>query len=224
MKRILVSIITFSIFIIKLSAQFHQEPLPYEFGALEPFIDKETMEIHYTKHHAGYIKNLNDALKSANQSEITDLDAIFEHISQFNTTIRNNAGGHYNHTFFWNILTPKIDGTPAPQLLQAIEKTYGSMADFKILFLKEGMKIFGSGWLWLVVTPDKNVVITTTRNQDNPLMADATIKGVPILAIDSWEHAYYLKYQNRRTDYLEAIWHVINWEKVSELYLDAITQ
>ncbi len=206
---------------LKLFAQFQQEALPYHLAALEPYIDKETMEIHYSKHHAGYVKNLNNALGNANLQDITSLRDIFNQISQFNTTIRNNAGGHYNHTFFWNILSPNKD-MPLPLLLaDAIKKEFGSVDEFKKQFIKEGMKIFGSGWLWLIVTKDNTLMITTTANQDNPLMSDIVNPGTPILAIDSWEHAYYLKYQNNRMEYLEAIWHVINWERVNFLYEQA---
>jgi len=203
-------------------AQFQQEPLPYAYNALEPYIDATTMEIHYSKHHAGYVKNLNNAFMAVDLKVSPNLNEIFENIFRYNSIIRNNAGGHYNHTFFWSILTPKIDGIPALHLKSDIERTFGSMDQFKKLFFAEGVSLFGSGWVWLVVTSENKLVITTTPNQDNPLMADAKIKGTPILGIDVWEHAYYLKYQNRRAEYMESVWKIINWEQVSKLYMEAI--
>jgi len=202
-------------------AQFQQEPLPYAYNALEPYIDATTMEIHYSN-HAGYVKNLNNAFMAVDLKVNPNLNEIFENISRYNSIIRNNAGGHYNHTFFWSILTPKIDGIPALHLKSDIERTFGSMDQFKKLFFAEGVSLFGSGWVWLVVTSENKLVITTTPNQDNPLMADAKIKGTPILGIDVWEHAYYLKYQNRRAEYMESVWKIINWEQVSKLYMEAI--
>jgi Fe-Mn family superoxide dismutase len=203
-------------------AQFIQKPLPYAFNALEPYIDIETMQIHYSKHHAGYVAKLNQEMKALGMENQKDLDAILKNITQYNTTIRNNAGGHYNHQLFWILLTPQKNLAPSPALLKAIEKEFKSMETFKAAFINEGSARFGSGWIWMIVDKDKKLRIVSTPNQDNPLMNDSPVKGFPILGIDVWEHAYYLKYQNKRGDYLNAIWNVINWDKVSERYLHAI--
>ncbi|MDP3359306.1 MAG: superoxide dismutase [Lutibacter sp.] len=199
-------------------AQFTQAPLPYAYDALEPFVDAQTMEIHYTKHHAGYISNLNKALKEAGMENNTDMNAIFENMSKYSTAIRNNAGGHYNHTLFWNVLTPNKNTKLSDELAAIIEITFGSVEAFKTQLTQAAATRFGSGWAWLVVTPDNKLVICSTPNQDNPLMDDAPVKGTPIFGIDVWEHAYYLKYQNKRGDYLQAIWNVVNWDEVSRLY------
>ena len=199
-------------------AQFTQAPLPYAYDALEPFVDAQTMEIHFTKHHAGYVNNLNKALKEAGMENNTDMNAILGNMSKYSTAIRNNAGGHYNHTLFWNVLTPNKNTKLSAELAAAIETTFGSMEAFKTQLTQAGATRFGSGWAWLVVTPENKLVICSTPNQDNPLMDDAPVKGTPIFGIDVWEHAYYLKYQNKRGDYLQAIWSVVNWDEVSRLY------
>ena len=199
-------------------AQFTQAPLPYAYDALEPFVDAQTMEIHYTKHHTGYVTNLNRALKEAGLENNTDLNAILGNISKYSTAIRNNAGGHYNHTLFWNVLTPNKNTKLSTELAANIEKTFGSMEAFKTQLTQAAATRFGSGWAWLVVTPENKLVIASTPNQDNTLMDDAPVKGTPIFGIDVWEHAYYLKYQNKRGDYLQAIWNVVNWDEVSRLY------
>ncbi len=199
-------------------AQFTQAPLPYAYDALEPFVDAQTMEIHYSKHHAGYVNNLNKALKDAGMEANTDMNAILGNISKYSTAIRNNAGGHYNHTLFWNVLTPNKDTKLSAELSAAIVTTFGSMEAFKTQLTQAAATRFGSGWAWLVVTPDNKLVICSTPNQDNPLMDDAPVKGTPIFGIDVWEHAYYLKYQNKRGDYLQSIWSVVNWDEVSRLY------
>jgi len=199
-------------------AQFTQAPLPYAYDALEPFVDAQTMEIHYSKHHAGYVNNLNKALKEAGMENNTDMNAILGNMSKYSTAIRNNAGGHYNHTLFWNVLTPNKNTKLSPGLAAAIETTFGSMEAFKKELTQAAATRFGSGWAWLVVTPENKLVICSTPNQDNPLMDDAPVKGTPIFGIDVWEHAYYLKYQNKRGDYLQAIWSVVNWDEVSRLY------
>jgi Fe-Mn family superoxide dismutase len=199
-------------------AQFTQAPLPYAYDALEPFVDAQTMEIHYSKHHAGYVNNLNKALKDAGMEANTDMNAILGNISKYSTAIRNNAGGHYNHTLFWNVLTPNKDTKLSAELSAAIVTTFGSMEAFKTHLTQAAATRFGSGWAWLVVTPENKLVICSTPNQDNPLMDDAPVKGTPIFGIDVWEHAYYLKYQNKRGDYLQAIWSVVNWDEVSRLY------
>lgn len=223
MKKIFLTIIITAVLGLTVFSQFTQEALPYAYKSLEPYIDAQTMEIHYTKHHQAYINNLNKALEVEGiKLKNENLKEIFEKIGFYNQAVRNNAGGHYNHTFFWSILSPKVDQKPSAHLANDIDKTFGSLDKFKELFIKEGVSQFGSGWLWLVVTTENRLVIATTTNQDNPLMEDVKVKGTPILGIDLWEHAYYLKYQNRRAEYLEAVWHVINWEKVSELYIDTI--
>mgnify|MGYP005865261981 CR=1 FL=1 len=197
-------------------AQFTQAPLPYAYDALEPFVDAQTMEIHYSKHHAGYVNNLNKALKDAGLEANTDMNAILGNISKYSTAIRNNAGGHYNHTLFWNVLTPNKNTKASAELAAAI--ALGSMEAFKTHLTQAAATRFGSGWAWLVVTPENKLVICSTPNQDNPLMDDAPVKGTPIFGIDVWEHAYYLKYQNKRGDYLQSIWNVVNWDEVSRLY------
>jgi len=222
MKKHFLILNFFLISMLLAKAQFIQEPLPYAFNALEPYIDTETMQIHYSKHHAGYVAKLNQEMKALGMENQKDIEAILQNISQYNTTIRNNAGGHYNHQLFWILLSPEKNLTPSPALLKAIEKEFKSMEAFKTAFINEGSTRFGSGWVWLIVDKDKKLRIVSTPNQDNPLMNDSPVKGFPILGIDVWEHAYYLKYQNKRGDYLNAIWNVINWDKVSERYLQAI--
>lgn len=223
MKKISFTFIVLFLITQKQFAQFVQEPLPYPYDALEPYVDTQTMQIHYGKHHLAYINNLNAGLKAINMEKKTDIIDILKHVSSYNVTIRNNAGGHYNHAFFWTLLGPEKNLMPSEKLEKAINKQFGSMDKFKEQFINEGMMRFGSGWVWLIVDANGNLAITSTPNQDNPLMDDAPVKGKPILSIDVWEHAYYLKYQNKRKDYLLAIWQVINWKKVSEYY-DEITQ
>jgi Fe-Mn family superoxide dismutase len=222
MKNIFFAIIALAFLSISARAEFKQEPLPYSYDALEPFIDAQTMEIHYSKHHLAYINNLNAALKAAGMENKTDLTEIIKNISKYNTAVRNNGGGHFNHTFFWKCLTPNKDTAPSEKLKKAIESTFGTIEAFKADFNKQGLSRFGSGWVWLIVTPEKKLSIVSTPNQDNPLMDDATVKGTPILAVDVWEHAYYLKYQNRRGDYLNTIWTIINWDQVNKLYESAL--
>jgi Fe-Mn family superoxide dismutase len=195
--------------------------LPYATDALEPHIDKLTMEIHHGKHHQAYVTNLNKALEGKPEAD-SSIDDIIKNISKFPMAVRNNGGGHYNHSLFWTLLSPSGGGEPTGDLATAINSTFGSFADFKTKVNEAGATRFGSGWAWLIVTPDKKLAVTSTPNQDNPLMDIAEVKGTPILGIDVWEHAYYLKYQNRRPDYLGAIWNVINWNHVSELYSKAV--
>jgi Fe-Mn family superoxide dismutase len=195
--------------------------LPYAFDALEPHIDKATMEIHHDKHHQAYVTNLNKALEGKPEAD-GKIEDIIKNISKFAPAVRNNGGGHYNHSLFWTLLSPNGGGEPSGALADAIKSTFGSFADFKIKVSEAGATRFGSGWAWLIVTADKKLAVTSTPNQDNPLMDIAEVKGTPVLGIDVWEHAYYLKYQNRRPDYLAAIWNVINWNHVSELYTKAI--
>ena len=203
------------------SAQFTQKPLPYAYNALEPFIDAQTMEIHYSKHHAAYVKNLNAAV-AGTEAEKMSITEIFAHISKLSPAIRNNAGGHFNHEFFWSVLTPEKNTKPSADLEKAIRETFGSLDALKDKLNAAGTSRFGSGWVWLYVGQDGKLAICSTANQDNPLMDMAENKGMPILAIDVWEHAYYLKYQNKRADYLTAIWNVINWNEVNNYYAAAL--
>jgi Fe-Mn family superoxide dismutase len=196
------------------TAPFKQAPLPYDFGALEPSIDKMTMEIHYGKHHAAYVKNLNDAVKGT-EFEKKSLDEIIKSISKAPMAIRNNGGGHWNHTFFWEVMGPKKSAAPTGAVADAINGQFGSFDKFKEEFTKAATTRFGSGWAWLVAKGGK-LAVGSTPNQDNPLMDVSDIKGTPVLALDVWEHAYYLHYQNKRPDYIKAFWDVVNWDKVAE--------
>lgn len=198
---------------------FELPSLPYDFAALEPHIDARTMEIHHGKHHQAYVTNLNNALKGT-EGESKSLEEIIKNISKYPMPVRNNGGGHWNHSFFWQIMAPNAGGNPTGPLSDAINAAFGSFDTFKEQFATAGTTRFGSGWAWLVVH-DGNLVITSTPNQDNPLMDIADVKGTPILGLDVWEHAYYLNYQNRRPDYIAAFWNVINWSKVAELYSQA---
>lgn len=202
-------------------AQFTQKPLPYAYNALEPYVDAATMEIHYSKHHAAYVKNLNTAVAgtAAEKLPITD---ILAHISQYSAAVRNNAGGHFNHEFFWSVLGPNTQTKPSAALQQAIEKHFQSLDNLKAQMSQAGLARFGSGWVWLYVNGQGQLAVCSTANQDNPLMDIADNKGMPILGIDVWEHAYYLKYQNKRSDYLTALWNVINWDEVSKNYQAAL--
>lgn len=200
---------------------FTQNKLGYAFNALEPHIDAQTMEIHYGKHHAAYTKTLNTLVKENNITE-KDIVQIFKGVSKLPAGVRNNGGGFYNHNLFWEIMAPNAGGEPGGELAKAIIKDLGSFAKFKEDFSKAASTRFGSGWAWLVVK-DKKLVISSTPNQDNPLMDVAEVKGSPIFAIDVWEHAYYLKYQNRRVDYIGAFWNVVNWKKVEENYQKALS-
>lgn len=201
--------------------QFTQKPLPYSYNALEPFVDAQTMEIHFSKHHAGYVTNLNKAV-TGTPAATMNLEQIFAQISQFSDGIRNNAGGHYNHELFWSILTPDKNTQPSADLMKAIQSTFQSLDSLKKSMNAAGATRFGSGWAWLVVSPYGKLEVCSSPNQDNPLMENAPVKGYPILGIDVWEHAYYLKYQNKRGDYLSAIWNVINWAEVSNRYAEGM--
>ncbi|HIB8181163.1 TPA: superoxide dismutase [Elizabethkingia anophelis] len=203
------------------SAQFKQAPLPYAYNALEGSIDAQTMEIHYSKHGAAYVANLNKAI-TGTSLEKESLVKILSGISKQSPAIRNNAGGHYNHELFWTVLTPEKNTQPSEKLAKAINQSFGSFDAFKEKMSKAGADRFGSGWAWLIVTPEKKLAITSTANQDNPLMDIAEVKGIPVLGIDVWEHAYYLKYQNKRADYLSAIWNVINWKEINKRYEAAL--
>ncbi|MEN3953513.1 superoxide dismutase [Iodidimonas sp. SYSU 1G8] len=203
------------------SAAFEQAPLPYAFDALEPVIDRQTMEIHHGRHHAAYVKALNAAITDTPALQGKTLDEILASVSSASPAVRNNAGGHYNHTLFWTLMAPADQrGAPSDALKAQIDKDFGSWDNFSKAFEEAGTKRFGSGWAWLIWSDGKLRVISTP-NQDNPLMDIAEVKGTPILANDVWEHAYYLKYQNKRADYLKAWWQVVNWAKVNELFAAA---
>lgn len=189
--------------------------LPYSFDALEPNIDKMTMEIHHDRHHKGYVDNLNKAVAGTDMEKMS-VEDLLKNISKYPMAVRNNGGGHYNHSFFWQIMAPNAGEMPSGKLADAITASFGSFDNMKTEFGKAAATRFGSGWAWLMVTPDKKLKIVSTANQDNPLMDIATDKGSPILALDVWEHAYYLKYQNKRADYVTAFWNVVNWKKVNE--------
>ncbi len=198
---------------------FELPALPYAFDALEPHIDKLTMEIHHGKHHQAYITNLNKEI-SGTDAEKMSIEDICKNVSKYSTAVRNNGGGYFNHSLFWNIMAPGTGGEPDGELATAINSAFGSFADFKTKFSEAGTKRFGSGWAWLIVKGGK-LEVTSTPNQDNPLMDIAEVKGTPILGMDVWEHAYYLKYQNKRPDYINAFFNVINWKAVSERYKKA---
>lgn len=191
--------------------------LPYAVDALEPHIDKMTMEIHHGKHHAAYVTNLNNAV-AGTPLETTSIEDICKNISKHPMAVRNNGGGHYNHSLFWSIMSPNGGGLPKGDLAKAIDAAFGNFEEFKTKFTQAGATRFGSGWAWLIVGADKKLAVTSTPNQDNPLMDIAEVKGTPILGMDVWEHAYYLKYQNRRPDYMGAFFNVINWDAVAERY------
>lgn len=191
--------------------------LPYEFAALEPHIDARTMEIHHDKHHAAYVTNLNAALQGT-EHEGKTIEELMANISKFPPAVRNNGGGHWNHSMFWTIMAPKAGGNPGGALATAIDKTFGSFDEMKKQFAQAATTRFGSGWAWLCVDGDGGLFITSTPNQDNPLMDVAEKKGTPVLGLDVWEHAYYLNYQNRRPDYITSWWNTVNWEAVSERY------
>jgi superoxide dismutase, Fe-Mn family len=195
--------------------------LPYAYDALEPYIDKMTMEIHYDRHHRAYYKNFMTAIQSS-ELEKTQMEAIFANISSQTVVIRNNGGGYWNHEFFWNCMKPNGGGEPSGKLAKAINESFGSFEDFKKQFADAGAKRFGSGWAWLVAGSDGKLFITSTANQDNPLMNTEEKRGMPILALDVWEHAYYLKYQNKRGDYISSFWSVVNWEFAEDQYNKAI--
>jgi superoxide dismutase, Fe-Mn family len=190
--------------------------LPYATDALEPHIDKLTMEIHHGKHHQAYVDNLNKAI-AGTENENKSLEELVANAGKISPVVRNNGGGHWNHSFFWEILGPNAGGEPKGKLAEDINSTFGSFDAFKEKFAAAGATRFGSGWAWLIVK-DGKLEVTSTPNQDNPLMDVAEVKGTPILGVDVWEHAYYLKYQNRRPDYLKAFWNVVNWDAVNKHY------
>lgn len=199
---------------------FELPKLNYSYTDLEPHIDAKTMEIHHSKHHQAYVNNLNAAIENTDAASIS-IEEIVKNISKFSPAVRNNGGGHWNHTFFWNIMSPNGGGNPTGELASKIDAQFGSFEAMKEEFDKAATTRFGSGWAWLCKKTDGSLCICSTPNQDNPLMDIAECKGTPIFGLDVWEHAYYLNYQNRRPDYISAFWNVINWEAASQNYQNA---
>ncbi|MES2591388.1 MAG: superoxide dismutase [Bacteroidota bacterium] len=199
---------------------FELPKLNYAYTALEPHIDARTMEIHHTKHHQAYVTNLNNAIAGSDAEKLS-IEEICKNISKYPAPVRNNGGGHFNHSLFWTLLAPNAGGEPTGELADAITSAFGSFEEFKKQFAAASTTRFGSGWGWLIVK-DGKLAITSTPNQDNPLMDVAEVKGTPVLGLDVWEHAYYLNYQNRRPDYITAFWNVVNWSEVTKLYKNAM--
>lgn len=195
-------------------------PLPYMFNALEPHIDQMTMEIHYERHHRGYYNNLIKAIEGTEMEKLT-LEQILSNVSKYPVGVRNNGGGHYNHVLFWAVMSPYGGGEPTGELGAAINKTFGSYGNFKTQFEEAARTRFGSGWAWLSVDKNGSLLVSSTPNQDNPLMDVAEKQGTPILGLDVWEHAYYLKYQNLRGEYIKGFWNLVNWEEVGQRYKKA---
>ncbi len=195
--------------------QFSQIALPYKYDALEPNIDATTMDIHYNKHHTAYIKNVNEEIAAQKITYTTEKE-FFAHASKLSAKARNNGGGAWNHNFFWQIMKPNGGGAPTGKVADAINGAFGSFDKFKEAFTKEGTTRFGSGWAWLVKDSSGKLKVGSTANQDNPLMDSSDLKGTPLLALDVWEHAYYLKYQNKRPDYINNWWNVVNWDEVAK--------
>ncbi|MBT1702642.1 superoxide dismutase [Chryseosolibacter indicus] len=194
--------------------QFSQVKLPYEYNALEPYIDAQTMELHYSKHHSTYVKNVNEAIAAEKVTAASEKD-FFAKAAKLSAKLRNNGGGAWNHNFFWMVMKPGSNNTPSGKALEAINNSFGSFDKFKEQFTQAALNRFGSGWAWLVADGSK-LKIGSTPNQDNPLMDVSEIKGTPVLALDVWEHAYYLKYQNKRNEYIANWWNVVNWEEVAK--------
>lgn len=204
----------------KASGPFTLPDLPYAKSALEKVIDAQTMTLHHDKHHQAYVDNLNKEVDKDEKLKGKSLEDIIGSVSKYSPATRNNGGGHWNHSFFWNIMSPG-KSEPSAELSAAITESFGSMDDFKKKFEEAGTKQFGSGWVWLIVNKSGKLEVTSTPNQDNPLMDDAKVKGAPVLGNDVWEHAYYLRYFNKRPDYLKAWWNVVNWKQVSDHYAKA---
>jgi Fe-Mn family superoxide dismutase len=196
---------------------FKLPDLKYSYDALEPHIDARTMEIHHTKHHGGYTTKLNNAIEGT-ELEGKSIEEILSNVSNASTAVRNNGGGYYNHNLFWEVMSPDGGGVPSDELMSAIDKNFGSFDAFKEEFNKAAATRFGSGWAWLIKNDSGQLVVTSTPNQDSPVMDIAEVKGTPILGLDVWEHAYYLKYQNKRPEYIEAFWNVINWNEVEKRF------
>ena len=206
----------------KFDPGFQQQPLPYSYSALNDAIDATTMEIHYTKHAAGYATNLQDAARNEGVDMKQPLEEVLQKISKYSTKLRNNGGGHYNHEMFWKSMAPNSSQRPSGRLATAIDSSFNSFDSFKTTFANAGTDRFGSGWAWLFLDNDKNLRIGSTANQDNPLMDNAGVKGYPVLGLDVWEHAYYLRYQNKRADYISNWWRVVNWDYVQQRYEAAL--
>jgi Fe-Mn family superoxide dismutase len=204
---------------IVIEGAFQLPNLGYAYDALEPHIDAKTMEIHYGKHHAGYTRNLNNAIKGS-PKESQSIEVILKELDMNNTTLRNNAGGYYNHNLFWEIMSPDGGGEPNGELAEAINESFGGFEEFKDVFSKAAASQFGSGWAWLNIGEDGKLSVCGTANQDTPIMPGLTCKGTPIMGIDVWEHAYYLNYQNRRPDYINAFFEVVDWNVVNQKYLE----
>ena len=200
---------------------FTLPPLPYSFNALEPHIDARTMEIHHGKHHQAYVTNLNNAIANTDADKMS-IEDICRNISKYPAPVRNNGGGHYNHSLFWTLMKQNGGGNPGGPLGDAIISAFGTFDEFKTKFAAAGTSRFGSGWAWLITGADKKLAITSTPNQDNPLMDVAEMKGMPIIGLDVWEHAYYLNYQNRRPDYITAWWNVVNWDEASKRFAESM--
>ncbi|WP_128331513.1 superoxide dismutase [Apibacter sp. HY039] len=226
MKIKTIFLTTLLLFALKISAQFSLPKLDYSYDALQPHIDSTTMRIHYTKHHAAYVNNLNAAIQKYPQYSKKTVEELIMNLNNLpddiRTAVRNNGGGHYNHSLFWTVLTPENNSKPEGEVVKAIEKKFGSLDTFKAEFDKAAASRFGSGWAWLIVDKDGKLKVTSTANQDNPLMDIADLKGVPVLGLDVWEHAYYLSYQNRRADYIKSYWSIVNWKEVNKRYLAAL--
>lgn len=206
-----------------LAAPFTQQPLPYAKDALEPIIDAKTMDIHFSRHHLAYINNLNAQVENTPELATLSLEQMMQQMSKFNMAVRNNGGGHYNHQLFWQLMAPVGQGgAPSAELKAAIERDFGSLEAMQTAFNQAAATRFGSGWAWLIVTKDGKLQVTSTANQDNPLMDVVAEQGQPLLALDVWEHAYYLAYQNRRGDYSQAWWQLVNWHKANALYSAAV--
>jgi Fe-Mn family superoxide dismutase len=196
---------------------FELPKLDYAYDALEPYIDARTMEIHHTKHHGGYTSKLNAAIEGSDLDG-KSIEELLANVSRHSTAVRNNGGGYYNHNLFWKVMAPNAGGKPEGELLAAIEKEFGSFDQFKETFNNAAATRFGSGWAWLVKQNNGKLVVGSTPNQDNPLMDVSELKGTPILGLDVWEHAYYLKYQNKRPEYIDAFWNVVNWDEVARRF------
>lgn len=220
MKHI-ISTLFFALALSSVSMAQHKLPdLPYAYDALEPYVDSTTMRIHHKNHHAAYVNNLNKSLEKypdLQQKNIVELMGTLDQLpSDIQTSVRNNGGGHFNHTLFWTMLTPANKSRMTKKVEKALEKSFGSIENFKTEFEKAAMTRFGSGWAWLIRNEQGNLQIISTANQDNPIMNNAAVKGQPLLAIDVWEHAYYLKYQSKRGEYLKSFWSVVNWKEVEK--------
>lgn len=227
-SSLLKSISTAALLLASLSAfaaPFTLAPLPYASNALEPLIDAKTMEIHHGRHHLAYVNNLNAQIENFPKLAELSLEQMMQQMSSFNAAVRNNGGGHYNHQLFWQLMAPVGQGgAPSASLAAAIERDFGSLDALKTAFNQAAASRFGSGWAWVIVNKDGKLQVTSTANQDNPLMDVVDERGTPILALDVWEHAYYLAYQNRRGDYSQAWWQLVNWHKVNQLFEQANTK